>query len=81
MFQYLKIGMSYPLPDKLIREFATKVEKLYIIEENEPYIENAVKVMGINCIGKEIIPICEELNPDIIRKAIFGKSVPVKLYN
>lgn len=67
---YLKIGMSFPLPDKMIREFASKVEKLYVIEENEPYIENAVKVMGIQCIGKEIIPICDELNPDIIRKAM-----------
>ncbi|MBV7274206.1 indolepyruvate ferredoxin oxidoreductase subunit alpha [Clostridiaceae bacterium UIB06] len=70
----LKIGMSYPLPDKLIKDFASKVEKLYIVEENEPYMENAIKVMGIQCIGKEIIPICEELNPDIVRKAILGES-------
>lgn len=71
---YLKIGMSYPLPDRMIKDFASKVEKLYIIEENEPYIENAVKVMGIQCIGKDIIPICNELNPDIIRKAILGEE-------
>ncbi len=72
----LKIGMSYPLPDEMIREFASKVEKLYVVEENEPYLENAIKVMGINCIGKEIIPICEELNPDIIRKAMLNESIP-----
>lgn len=71
---YLKIGMSYPLPDKLIKEFASKVEKLYVIEENEPYLENALKIMGISCIGKEVIPICDELNPDIIRKAILGEE-------
>lgn len=70
----LKIGMSYPLPNKYIKEFALKVEKLYIIEENEPYIENVVKAMGINCIGKEVIPICGELSPEIIRKAILQKS-------
>ncbi|AKA71898.1 indolepyruvate ferredoxin oxidoreductase subunit alpha [Clostridium scatologenes] len=70
----LKIGMSYPLPDKMMKEFASKVEKIYVIEENEPYLENALKVLGINCIGKEIIPICEELNPDIIRKAICNES-------
>ncbi|MCB2289067.1 indolepyruvate ferredoxin oxidoreductase subunit alpha [Clostridium sp. CS001] len=70
---YLKIGMSYPLPDEMIREFAAKVEKLYIIEENDPYLETAIKAMGIACIGKEIIPICEELNPSIIRKAILGE--------
>lgn len=71
---YLKIGMSYPLPDKLIKEFANKVDKLYVIEENEPYLENAIKVMGIKCIGKELIPICGELNPDIIRKNILGEE-------
>jgi len=71
---YLKIGFSYPLPDEMIREFAGKVEKLYIIEENDPYIETQVKAMGIECIGKEVIPICGELNPDIIRKSILGKE-------
>jgi len=71
---YLKIGMSYPLPDRIILEFAKEVDKLYVIEENEPYLENAIKVMGINCIGKELIPICGELNPDIIRKNILGQE-------
>ncbi|MEG2290177.1 MAG: indolepyruvate ferredoxin oxidoreductase subunit alpha [Clostridium sp.] len=70
---YLKIGFSYPLPDEMIKEFAGKVDKLYIVEENDPYLENAVKALGVNCVGKEIIPICEELNPDIIRKAILGE--------
>lgn len=69
---YLKIGFSFPLPDKMIREFAAKVETLYIIEENEPFIENAVKVMGITCIGKDLIPVCGELNPDILRKVLLG---------
>ncbi|WP_010293052.1 indolepyruvate ferredoxin oxidoreductase subunit alpha [Clostridium senegalense] len=71
---YLKIGLSYPLPDEMIKEFASKVEKLYVVEENDPYIETAVKAMGINCIGKEIIPICGELNPTIVRKAILGEG-------
>lgn len=71
---YLKIGMSFPLPDKMIKEFAEQVEALYIIEENEPYLENAVKVMGISCIGKDKIPVCGELNPDIIRKALLNEE-------
>ncbi|MCM1992480.1 indolepyruvate ferredoxin oxidoreductase subunit alpha [Oceanirhabdus seepicola] len=71
---YLKIGFSYPLPDDMIREFAGKVDKLYVIEENDPYIETAVKAMGIECYGKDIIPICGELNPDIIREAILGEE-------
>ncbi len=74
---YLKIGLSYPLPDEMIREFSSNVDKIYIIEENDPYIETAVKAMGISCIGKELIPICGELNPDIIRKALLKEAKPV----
>lgn len=74
---YLKIGMSYPLPDKMIRKFAKAVDKVYIIEENDPYLETYVKSLGIVCIGKEFIPICGELNPDIIRRAL----LPVKEKN
>lgn len=75
---YLKIGMSYPLPDEMIKEFSSKVENIYVVEENDPYLENAIKVLGINCKGKEIIPICDELNPDIIRKAILGDVNEIK---
>lgn len=75
---YLKIGMSYPLPDEMIKEFSSKVENIYVVEENDPYLENAVKVLGINCKGKEIIPICDELNPDIVRKAILGDVNEIK---
>jgi len=71
---YLKIGFSYPLPMKLIREFSENVEKLYVIEELEPYMEEQIKAAGINCIGKEVIPRIYELNPEIISNAILGKS-------
>ncbi|KPU46385.1 indolepyruvate ferredoxin oxidoreductase [Oxobacter pfennigii] len=67
---YLKIGMTYPLPDLMIKKFAKAVDKLYIIEENEPFIETEVKNLGIDCIGKDFIPLCGELNPDIIRRAL-----------
>lgn len=71
---YLKIGFSFPLPDEKIRYFAGRVKKLYIIEENEPYIETAVKAMGIKCLGKELIPLCGELTPDIIRRQLLGEE-------
>lgn len=71
---YLKIGMSFPIPDKMIREFSQSVDKLYIIEENEPYLEKEVKAMGIECTGKELIPICGELNPDIVRSALVAEE-------
>lgn len=71
---YLKIGMSFPLPDKLFKEFSEKVDKIYIIEENEPYMENFAKTMGIECIGKEIFSVRGEINPEIIRKAMLGEE-------
>ncbi|MBP6492197.1 MAG: indolepyruvate ferredoxin oxidoreductase subunit alpha, partial [Clostridia bacterium] len=71
---YLKLGMTFPMPMDKIREFAGKVEKLYVIEEMDPYMENHLKMAGIPCIGKEIIPEMDELNTDIVRSAVFGIS-------
>ncbi|WMM24610.1 indolepyruvate ferredoxin oxidoreductase subunit alpha [Tissierella sp. MB52-C2] len=72
---YLKVGFSYPLPDKLFKEFSNEVDKLYVIEENEPYMEQFIKAMGIECIGKEIFSVCGEINPQIIREAMLGEKV------
>ncbi|MGI6685454.1 MAG: indolepyruvate ferredoxin oxidoreductase subunit alpha [Bacillota bacterium] len=71
---YLKIGFSFPLPDQMIKKFAKMVDKLYVIEENEPYLENYVRLLGIDCIGKEFIPRCEELSPEIIRRALLPQK-------
>lgn len=75
---FLKLGMTWPLPEQLIREFAASVEELYIIEELDPFLETHIKAMGIPCKGKELIPICYELNPEIIRESVFGIKAPTK---
>lgn len=49
----LKLGMVYPLPEKLIRDFASKVDQLLVVEELEPFFEDAIKAMGIPCSGKD----------------------------
>ena len=68
---YLKLGLTHPLPKKLIKEFASKYKKLYVIEENDPYLETAVKALGFtDCIGKDLIPICGELNAAIVRESL-----------
>jgi indolepyruvate ferredoxin oxidoreductase alpha subunit len=72
---FLKLGMSYPLPDKKIREFASKVRELWIIEELDPFFEEQIKALGIACRGKDVIPMCGELSPDIIRQALAGKKI------
>jgi len=81
MASYLKIGFSFPLPMKKIREFASQVEKLYVIEELEPFMEEQIKAAGIMCIGKELIPRTGELNPDIIAEVLLGKKTPVIDYD
>ncbi len=65
----LKIGMPHPLPDKLIKEFASKVKKLYVIEELDPVIETHVKALGIDVVGKEMFSILGEFSQQTIAKA------------
>ncbi|HNS09816.1 MAG TPA: indolepyruvate ferredoxin oxidoreductase subunit alpha [Candidatus Ozemobacteraceae bacterium] len=67
---YLKLGLTYPFPAELIKKFAASVEKLIVIEENDPFLETEVRALGISCIGKDRLPICGELNPDIIHEAL-----------
>jgi len=71
----LKLGMVYPLPKQMIRDFAESVDKLYIIEELDPFIEEAVRAMGIEVIGKDLLPVCGELTPERIESALSGKPV------
>lgn len=69
---YLKLGMVYPLPVKLIKEFAKGLDKLYVIEELDPFIEEHCKVNGINVIGKEVFTMLGEYTPSMIKKAILN---------
>jgi len=69
----LKLGMVWPLNERLIRDFADRVEDLYIVEELDPFLELHIKAMGIKCKGKELVPSIGELNADRIRSAITGE--------
>ncbi len=71
----LKIGMPHPLPTKIIREFASKVKKLYVIEELDPIIETHVKSLGIDVTGKDIFSLLGEFSQQTIAAA-FGKEIP-----
>jgi indolepyruvate ferredoxin oxidoreductase alpha subunit len=65
----LKLGLVNPLPSSLIRDFAEKVDRLFVVEELDPFIEEQVKVLGIPVTGKDFLPICGELTPGRIRAA------------
>ena len=71
----LKLGMVWPLPEKMIREFAASVDELFIVEELDPFLENHIKRMGISCRGKDCIPNQGELNTGIVRKAIAPETL------
>ncbi len=66
----LKIGMAFPLPQALIRQFAAGVEELYVIEELEPFLEDAVKAMGIPVKGRELFSSCGEIFAENIREKL-----------
>ncbi|MBE5925475.1 MAG: indolepyruvate ferredoxin oxidoreductase subunit alpha [Lachnospiraceae bacterium] len=74
----LKLGMVHPLPKKLIEEFASKVDTLYIFEELEPVIEEQVKSWGIKAIGKEIFTVQGEYSAALLKKAVLKEDSDVK---
>ena len=71
----LKLGLVNPLPTSLIKEFASKVDKLYIFEELEPVIELQVRAMGIECIGKEVFTVQGEYSANMLRKVLYNEAV------
>lgn len=71
---YLKLGFTFPMPDEKIKEFSSEVDKIYIIEENDGFIEEHVKSLSIECYGKNAFPPYGEMTPDIIREAVTGKT-------
>src|SRR6056297_4126920 len=70
---YLKLGFTYPIPKQKIKDFASPYDTLYVVEENDPYLETQIKALGISVLGKEKIPITGELNPEIIASALLSK--------
>ena len=75
---FLKLGLTNPLPMDLIRDFAARVEKLYVIEELEGFMEEQIKAAGIDCIGKALVSNLYELNPQRLREMLFGEKPAVK---
>lgn len=79
---FLKLGLTYPLPEALIREFAGQVEELYVIEELEPFLEDRIKALGIPVRGRELRPDVGALSVEILSERLkdvmqtFGKTVP-----
>jgi indolepyruvate ferredoxin oxidoreductase alpha subunit len=71
----LKLGFSYPLPMRRIREFASAVDRLFVVEELEPLVEEALLAAGIAAEGKAFFPRVGELSPDAVREGFFRAGV------
>lgn len=71
----LKLGMCYPLPLEKIRRFSESVERLFVVEELEPFIEEQVKAAGIYCEGKKYWTNLGEFNPEIVESGFVSAGV------
>ncbi len=69
---YLKLGMVFPLSEKLIKDFAANYDELWVIEELDPFIETFVKSIGVECKGKEYFTLLGEYSQNMIKKAVLG---------
>lgn len=73
----LKLGVVFPLPAGLIRQFAAGVKRLVVLEELDPVIEEGVRLLGLQCEGKSIFPLIGELDPAVVRRAGAAAGLPV----
>lgn len=73
---YLKLGCVYPLPVKLIKDFAETVDELYVLEQLDPYIEEHCLELGLKVHGKDEFTPLGEYSQSLIRKVILGEEMP-----
>ncbi|MEG1973004.1 MAG: indolepyruvate ferredoxin oxidoreductase subunit alpha, partial [Oscillospiraceae bacterium] len=76
---YLKLGFTNPLPDKLISDFCRDLDTIYVLEENDPYIKDRVRLLGFKV--QDVFPFCGEMTPDVVRKALGRGELPFENSN
>lgn len=73
-YSYLKLGLIWPLPRRLIGEFVKRVKRVIVVEELDPFLETEIRAMGYQLFhGKDVIPTMYELSPEIIERALKGR--------
>ena len=78
---YLKLGFSWPMPEKLIADFCSKNKKIYVVEENDPIIEDAVRALGFTPHGRDTFPYCGELTSDVLRRSLHSATLEAPEYD
>jgi indolepyruvate ferredoxin oxidoreductase alpha subunit len=72
---FLKLGLGFPLPMNKIRDFASKVDRLIVVEELEPFYEEQILAAGIPCEGKKYFSNFMELNVERVREGFIAAGV------
>ncbi|MDH4259576.1 MAG: thiamine pyrophosphate-dependent enzyme [Gammaproteobacteria bacterium] len=75
----LKLGLTYPVPLGLVGRFAAGIDELLVVEETEPFVEQAIRAGGIAARGKDVLPRTGELTPEVLRLAVaplLGEPAP-----
>jgi len=67
----LKLGLAWPLPKKLLADFASRVKTLIVVEELDPFFEEHIRMLGIRVEGKSIFPMVDEFSPEVVRQAAY----------
>lgn len=75
---YLKLGLIFPLPENLIKNFAAKYERIIVIEELDDYIETHCKKLGLDVDGKNLLPICGEFTQELLAEKLLNKTADFK---
>ena len=70
----LTLGMVWPLPEKLIKKFASKVKKCYVVEELDPFLETQIRAMGVKVIGKEAFTKIGEYSASMLKEVVLGEK-------
>ncbi|MBP3816645.1 MAG: indolepyruvate ferredoxin oxidoreductase subunit alpha [Firmicutes bacterium] len=81
---YLKLGFTNPLPKDMMKDFAGKMDKVYIVEEDDPYIQEEVERLGLTGVeihGKDVFPSYGEMTHDVLRNSLTGKPLPLVDYD
>ncbi len=71
----LRLGMTWPLPARLVRAFAASVRRVIVVEELDPFIEEGVRLLGVEAEGKRIFPITGELSPRVVRESAISAGL------
>ncbi|HEY90866.1 MAG TPA: indolepyruvate ferredoxin oxidoreductase subunit alpha [Dehalococcoidia bacterium] len=72
---FLKLGMTHPLSEDMVKRFAAGVERVIVIEELDPVLEENIKAMGVNVSGKDFIPLVGELSSDVTAKSMVEAGI------